>query len=309
MLLSVDNFRGICNFSPLKRTMRIAVIDGHNAAYRFFFGKPCNEEDPLKKRNAVRGWADLLFTLKKQFPVMVAVFDQFEKPEREVDGYKGHRKEVPEGLLHQLPLMQRLAECLGLETHVAVDPMEGDDVVCSVVARERTKGNEVVIYSLDKDFAQLVGDGVYWARPVPGRDFDLIDEEKVSSVLGVTPSQVVSLLAIAGDSADNIKGVPGVGKTTAVDILRTFPDVTAFLAASEEEQEACASKRRCGLLRDHATTLTENIQKLTLLPRDIPDKKAVQDLTEAAKIMAEAGCAGLAMMLRYSPHAWKHNRL
>lgn len=288
--------------------MRIAVIDGHNAAYRFFFGKPCNEADPTKKRNAVRGWGDLLFTLKKQFPAMIAVFDQFEKPEREVDGYKGHRKEVPEGLLCQLPIMQRLAESLGLETHVAVDPVEGDDVICSIVARERAKGNEVVIYSLDKDFAQLVREGVYWARPVPGKDFDLIGEDEVPSVLGVTPSQVVSLLAIAGDSADNVKGVPGVGKTTAADILKVFPDVNAFLGASVEEQEACASKRRCSLLREHAETISENMAKLTLSPRDIQENQVEQNLPEAAKILTEAGCAGLAMMLRYSPHAWKHSQ-
>lgn len=288
---------------PLK--MDTVIIDGHNAAYRFYFGCPTNETDPALQCNAVVGWANLLFALRKRHSKLIAVFDAFDKAPRGPDDYKGNRKETPEGIRNQLPVMRGLAEALGIEVHVAQEPKEGDDLMCALAYRESSTSSLVLLHSLDKDIGQLVKGNVCWLRPFPGDGAGVLtNAEDVRMLFGVTPAQIPSYLALSGDAADNVKGVPGIGKVAAVDLLSHFPTVLDFLEAPDEEQDRVLTPRKRNLIKAHGTFLRQTVDQLTLNPFPVEKSPVAQNLVEAKRLLAKVRAGGLAMEITMRPSLW-----
>ncbi len=145
--------------------------------------------------------------------------------------YKANRTEMPSDLSQQLPHIRRLLEAMQIPI-LEFPGYEADDVIGAIACREPAKPLEVVIVSSDKDMLQLVNDRVFMLNPM--KDDEWYDAAKVEQFMGVKPTQVADLLALKGDSIDNIPGAPGIGDKGAKDIVTRFGSVEAALDRAGE---------------------------------------------------------------------------
>jgi DNA polymerase I len=145
--------------------------------------------------------------------------------------YKANRTEMPHELGVQIPYVRRILHAM----HIPILEFQGyeaDDVIGAIASREHRKPLEVVIVSSDKDMLQLVNDRVFMLNPM--KDDEWYDPVKVEKFMGVKPSQVADLLALKGDSIDNIPGAPGIGDKGARDLIARFGSVEAVLDRAVE---------------------------------------------------------------------------
>ncbi len=172
------------------------------------------------------GYTDFLIQiLKKEMPSHIAVaFDgslttSFRN--EMYSDYKAHRELPPPDLEAQMEACLQVTEALGMTAFID-DRYEADDIIGTLTHRLTQDGHRVVIVSNDKDLAQLVSDKVCFWDFARNRKFDA---QKVNEFFGVRPDQMVDLLALMGDSVDNIPGVQGIGKKTAVALLQKFDNL------------------------------------------------------------------------------------
>ncbi len=172
--------------------------------------------------------------------------------------YKATRTAMPRDLVQQLPYVRRLFEALHVPV-VEVTGFEADDVLATLVEHARAPGVEITVVSGDKDLLQLVGPGVR-ALSVLGRTGERIvyDEAKVRERWGVAPSQIADVLALMGDSIDNIPGVKGVGEKTAVKLISQFGSVERLyenlsLVPGKLRETLAANRKQALLSRELAT--------------------------------------------------------
>ena len=162
--------------------------------------------------------------------------------------YKATRSPMPPDLAEQIPWVHEACEALGVPI-LTYERYEADDVIGTLAAKAIAAGFEVAIVTGDKDFFQLVHDGLKVYNPKD--DGTWYDAEGVKEKFGVLPEQVVDVLALMGDSIDNIKGVPGIGEKGARDLIATYGNLEALLAHAPEITEqaiprgAAESRRRC----------------------------------------------------------------
>jgi len=145
--------------------------------------------------------------------------------------YKQQRPSTPHDLAHQFPLVKPVLEALGVPTY-GVEGYEADDVMATISLWARAKGLNVCLVSGDKDMLQLVDVGVHVMNP---RTREMTGVQEVRNKYGVSPSDLVDLMALAGDSADNIPGVKGIGLKTAAAILTKFKSIEQLYAAVHNE--------------------------------------------------------------------------
>ena len=141
--------------------------------------------------------------------------------------YKANREKAPQDLHAQVPLIEELLAALGISS-LTVDGYEADDIIATLAEKCRKEGRHCYILSSDKDLLQLVGNGVWELRPVKqagdkgGIPYELVGPEEVKAEWGVSPGKVLDLLALTGDSSDNVPGVKGVGEKTAVKLMGRY---------------------------------------------------------------------------------------
>jgi len=145
--------------------------------------------------------------------------------------YKANRTEMPQDLGEQIPYIRRMLEAMHIPI-LEFPAFEADDVIGAIACREPKKPLEVVIVSSDKDMLQLVNNRVSMLNPM--KDDEWYDAAKVEQFMGVKPSQVADLLALKGDSIDNIPGAPGIGDKGARDLIARFGSVEAALERAAE---------------------------------------------------------------------------
>src|SRR5215213_4750792 len=203
--------------------------------------------------------------LKEHQPDYIAA--SFDLPGRTfrddiVSDYKANRRPMPDELAGQIPLVHRACEALGVPilTH---ERYEADDVIGTITERAAAEGYRVAIVTGDKDFFQLVRDGIRVYNPRD--DGTWYDADGVKEKFGVTPGQVVDVLALMGDTIDNIKGVPGIGEKGARDLIATHGTLDALL---ERAAEVPQKKYREALLAHHdeATQSRELLRIHTNVP-------------------------------------------
>ncbi len=220
---------------PTSGNPTIALIDASNYLYRAFYAIRGLTGPGGKPTNATYGflnmWRKYEATRK---PAAVAVaFDRYEKTFREeMDAaYKAQRQAMPDDLVPQIDDAKRLCRLLGLAV-VEEAGYEADDLIGSIAVVAKGEGLHAEIASADKDLFQLVKDPdvVVWH---PVREM-LLDEKGVLEFFGVTPAQVIDVLALMGDSSDNIPGVKGVGEKTAKELIATFGSLDAIYARLDE---------------------------------------------------------------------------
>src|SRR5262249_55593785 len=140
--------------------------------------------------------------------------------------YKANRTEMPPDLGDQLPYIRRIIDAMNIPV-LQYDGVEADDVIGTLSRRAEASGTDVVIVSSDKDMLQLVSPHVSMLNPM--KDDTWYDEAKTLEFMGVKPTQVADLLALKGDTIDNIPGAPGIGDKGAKDLIDKFGSVEAAL--------------------------------------------------------------------------------
>lgn len=228
---------------------RLLLIDGHSALFRSFYAIPNLTTFRGEPVNAIYGFLRTLLMALREYPsrYVAVAFDAEGKTVRHeaFPQYKATRKPMPEALRKQLPLIKPLLEALGI-LRLECPGYEADDIMATLSWRAEREGIPVLHLTGDKDMAQLVSDKVFILRPgrKPSDRLQLLDPALVEEKFGVRPEQVVDLLALAGDSVDNVPGVKGVGGKTAVELLREFGTLERALAEADRVPKKWAKSLR-----------------------------------------------------------------
>jgi len=207
----------------------LCLVDGSSYLYRAFHALPSLTSGDGHPTGAIFGVANMVRRLiEQQKPERLAViFDAPGKNFRHAayPDYKANRPPMPDDLRAQIEPLNELLEALGVKL-VRVDGVEADDVIATLVARARRAGTSVLISSGDKDLAQLVADGVVLEDSMQEKRYD---DAAVEAKFGVPPGRVGDLLALTGDTSDNIPGVEKVGPKTAAKWLNKYGDLNAVI--------------------------------------------------------------------------------
>jgi DNA polymerase-1 len=192
---------------------RLFLIDANNQMYRAYHAIRGLSGPDGKSTNAVYGFVTMLRKLLADHkPEYIAASFDLAGPtfrDQLATDYKANRTPMPDDLAEQIAWVHEACEAMGVPIFTAAG-FEADDVIGTLAVRAANSGHEVVIVTGDKDFFQLVGGPIRVFNP---RDEGTwFDPEGVKEKLGVAPNQVVDVLALMGDSIDNIKGVPGIGE-------------------------------------------------------------------------------------------------
>ncbi len=256
---------------------RLVLIDGSGYIFRAFFALPPLTRPDGTPVNAVSGFANMLHRLILDMPDddLVVVFDAGKTSFRNelYADYKANRDEPPPELVPQFPLTREAGRAFGLPV-IEMDNYEADDIIATLARLGREAGQDVLIVSSDKDLMQLVGEGVRLYDPMKGSPIDI---EEVQAKFGVAPERVGDVLALAGDSSDNVPGVPGIGIKTAAQLINEFGDLEALL---EQAKTIKQPKRRQNLI-DHADTARLS-RRLVALDDRVPIELSIKECARKA---------------------------
>jgi DNA polymerase-1 len=261
---------------------RVVLVDGTWLVFRAFFAIPPNLKTARGLHtNAIYGFATMfrkLFSGRRP-ELGAVVFDADAKLAREeaFAEYKGTRVEMADALVEQLPWIDRLVAA----NHFPIlrsPGWEADDVIGTLAREAEEAGLDVLIVAGDKDFAQLVNERVRMFDPMKDVTYDA---SLVQKKWGVPPSQIVDLLALMGDTVDNIPGVPGIGQKGATTLLEKYGSIDGIYARLDElagrQKTTLAENRDAALLSRQLATinrrapLDRTVLELTIAPPD-PDR-------------------------------------
>ena len=239
---------------------RIFIIDGSSYLYRAYHAMPPLTSPAGHPTGAIKGVTNMLTTLKKDSegsPIIV-VFDAKGKTFRSdvYSDYKANRPPMPDDLREQLAPLKEICKAIGFPL-IEIGGVEADDVIATLVRIAKEKGFKSVISSLDKDLMQLVEDPI--STMMNTMTHQIFDEQKVFDKFGVKPNQIRDMLALVGDTSDNIPGVPKVGIKTAAKWLNEFGDIGKII------ENADSIKGKVGEnLRSSLDDLDRNIELVSL---------------------------------------------
>ena len=221
------------------------LIDGSNQMYRAYHAIRGLTGPDGKSTNAVYGFVTMLRKLLADHrpDYIAASFDLAAETFRSKlsADYKANRTAMPDDLKEQIAWVHEACEAMGVPIFTLAG-FEADDVIGTLAKKAAAAGFQVAIVTGDKDFFQMVGDGIRVYNP---RDEGAwYDEAGVAEKFGVPPHQVVDVLALMGDASDNVAGVPGIGEKGARELIRTFGSLDELLARADE---VTARKQREGL--------------------------------------------------------------
>lgn len=219
-------------------TDKLFLIDGHALAYRShfaFINANLKNADGIPT-GPLLGFANTLVKLlETEEPTHVAVAWDTSAPtfRHEMDeNYKANRPPQPDELRQTIPLMKEMVEYLGFQ-NLEQDGYEADDIIGTIATEAGAAGTDVFMVTPDKDFMQLVTENVRMLKPLTkGDGFQVIDPGGVADYFGVPPEKVVDVLAIIGDTSDNIPGVPGIGKKGAPKLIQEYGSLEAAIEAA-----------------------------------------------------------------------------
>jgi DNA polymerase-1 len=224
---------------------RLILIDGSAVAYRSYFAFIRNPLINSRGENtgAVFGFVNSLNKIITDLdPDYMAVLFDTPKPtfrHEKYPEYKSTRAKAPDELVEQLPWVEKVIEALNI-TQISVEGLEADDLIGTLAEKAAAeKDLEVLIFTGDKDFYQLVDENIRILNP---KDYGVMDAEAVKEKFGVYPEKVIDVLALMGDSSDNVPGVPGVGPKTAVSLVAEFGDLNRILKEGPSKKKGKLAK-------------------------------------------------------------------
>ena len=269
---------------------KLFLVDAMNTIFRAFFA-------PMSRLNSPQGiptkvpylFSNMLRKLAKEHSpdYLAVVFDTREPTFRDklFDKYKAQRPPMPDELAVQLPYVRRMCEAMQLPI-LEFDGFEADDVMGALAKQGAKAGLEVFLVTGDKDMMQLVGGKVRVLRPGagPNKTDLLVDEAKVEEIMGVPPKKVADVMALMGDSIDNIPGAKGIGEKGARELILRFGSAEAALEHAKEVEgkryrEALENSRDTVLMSKQLAVIDTNAPvKLVLgdLARREPDVEALR---------------------------------
>ena len=268
--------------SLIKKTDHFYLIDGSGYIFRAYYALP-----PLSRKSdglptgAVNGFCTMLYKLledsrsdaSKNKPThFVVIFDSARKNFRNeiYKDYKANRTETPEDLAPQFEYIRKSVEAFNV-TSAEMLNYEADDLIATYTDQIIKKGAKVTIISGDKDLMQLVKPGVRLYDPMKSR---VLGNKEVKEKFGVEPSKVVDVQALAGDSSDNVPGVPGIGIKTAAELINKYKSLETLL---EKAHEIPQNKRRETILENKNKAILS--RKLVELKNDVPVKQKIETFT------------------------------
>lgn len=252
---------------------RLLLVDGSGYIFRAFHALPPMTRADGTPVNAVYGFTSMLMKLVDDVqPDRIAViFDTSRKTFRSdiYPEYKANRSEPPDDLIPQFALVREATEALSLP-QVEAAGFEADDLIATYASLAEAEGLATIIVSSDKDLMQLVRGDVTMLDPMKNRS---IGATEVVEKFGVQPNRVVDVQSLAGDSTDNVPGVPGIGIKTAAELINTYGDLDTLLAKAEEIKQP---KRRENLINfaDQARISRD----LVSLREDAPTPLSLEEL-------------------------------
>lgn len=251
---------------------KICLIDGSGYIFRAFYGLPSLTSPEGTPVNAVYGFTNMFLKLTTKIPCdyCLVLFDAKRQNFRNkiFSEYKGTRKDTPEELIPQFPIIREAVDVLNIN-HMEMEGYEADDLIATYAKQALEKGLEVVIVSGDKDLMQLIRPNVEFYDPMKDKFFT---SEDVKEKFGVYPDKVVDVQALSGDSIDNVPGVAGIGPKTAAQLVEEYGSLEGIL---EHVHEIKQEKRRQTLI-DNAENARISL-KLVTLKNDVPVEKGVED--------------------------------
>ncbi len=218
---------------------RLFLLDAYALIYRSYYAFLKNPRINSKGLNtsAIMGFVNTLNEVitKEQPTYMAVAFDHGKTFRHEAfPAYKAQREETPEDIRASVPIIKDILEAYHIPV-LQADGFEADDVIGTLATAAGRVGIETYMLTPDKDYGQLVGDNVYIYRPRHGGGYDTLGESEVTQKYGIaTTAQVIDLLALMGDSADNFPGCPGVGEKTAAKLITQFGSIDNMLAHTDE---------------------------------------------------------------------------
>ena len=219
---------------------KLVLIDGNSIINRAFYGVPELTNREGLHTNAIYGFLNILFkTMEEEEPshLMVA-FDEKAPTFRHkmFDAYKGTRKPMPGELREQVPVLKEILQAMNICIY-SQEGIEADDILGTMAKKGEREGYAVSVVSGDRDLLQLATDTILIRIPKTRGGKTVVEDYHAAQVIEkyhVTPSQIIDLKGLMGDSSDNIPGVPGVGEKTAVKILTVFGTVENAIEHVEE---------------------------------------------------------------------------
>ncbi len=258
---------------------KLFLLDGMALAYRshFAFINANLQNREGIPTGPILGFANTLVKLlEDEEPTHIAVAWESEKPtfRHEMDEeYKANRPPQPEELDVGIPLIQEMIEYFGI-SNLQHEGYEADDVIGSLAEQANEEDVDVYLVTPDKDFMQLVHNHIKMYKPLNnGNGFDIIDRDGVEDYFGVEPEKVVDVLAILGDTSDNVPGVKGIGKKGAPKIINEYGDLETAIDHAPE----MSSKRHREGLQEYAEEAM-HAKKMVKIHTDIQDMVSWQKL-------------------------------
>lgn len=253
-------------------TKKVCLVDGSGYIFRAFYGLPPMTSPEGVPVNAVYGFTNMFLRLTKEIDCdyCLVLFDAKRQNYRNdiFPDYKGTRREIPEELIPQFPIIREAVSALNLN-QLEMEGFEADDLIATYAAKALEKGYEAVVVSADKDLMQLIRPGVTFYDPMKDKFFS---PEDVKEKFGVYPDKVVDVQALAGDSIDNVPGVPGIGLKTAAQLIEEFGSLEGVLTRAAEIKQ---NKRRETLLAN-INNARISLQLVTL-KNDVPVEHDIED--------------------------------
>ena len=267
--------------SSIKKTDHFYLIDGSGYIFRAYYALP-----PLSRKSdglptgAVSGFCSMLFKLLEDSrsddsihrPTHFAIiFDSARRNFRNdiYSEYKANRSEAPEDLAPQFEYIRKSVEAFNLPS-IELSNYEADDLIATYTKQIIKVGAKVTVISSDKDLMQLVSDKVRLYDPMKSK---VLGEKEVVEKFGVKPDQVIDVQSLAGDSSDNIPGVPGIGIKTASELINKYKTLDVLLKKADEIPQ---NKRRETLLANKDKALLS--RQLVTLKDDVPVKDELSSL-------------------------------
>jgi DNA polymerase-1 len=268
------------------KVQRLYLVDGSSYIYRAYFAIRHLSNSKGEATNAIYGFTTMLLTLLRQEqPDHVAVIFDSKGPTFRKElypDYKANRSAMPEDLVPQIPVIKEVVQALRMPA-LELPGFEADDIIATLARRFAAQGLEVTVVTGDKDLMQIVDERIRLLDTMKGK---VTGRQEVIERFGVPPEQVLEILGLAGDSSDNIPGVPGIGEKTASALIQEFGSIDNLLDHIDQvkgkkrqenlrefAEQARLSRRLAALVDD----LEMNIGFDQFLLED-PDTEALQSL-------------------------------
>jgi DNA polymerase I len=251
-----------------KKPDHVFLIDGSGYIFRAFHALPPLTRADGTPVNAVLGFTNMLLKLVSDTDAeyIAVLFDAARKNYRNdiYPEYKAHRPPPPPELIPQFALIRDATTACNVP-QLEMEGFEADDLIATYAKQAAAAGAQVTIVSSDKDLMQLIGPQISMLDPIKNRP---IGPAEVEEKFGVGPDKVVEVQALAGDSTDNVPGVPGIGVKTAAELIKTYGSLDELLAHAAEIKQP---KRREALMQN--AELARISRELVRLKNDVPVKQ------------------------------------